>query len=137
AAALVGIFLVLLGGCGWVFSLYIDHSFDSHLGPIEQRLDSLSERLAKVEGRTQVAALVHSDLDRIAKLPPSEFAKTLPFVGKVLSTAKTGDVPIPQQTVSELKSKLVAADRSKPGFWHAAAAIIDYSAPAAQVPLPN
>jgi len=133
----VAIVLALLAGAGWVFSLYIDHSFASHLAPVEQRLDSLSERLAKVEGRTQVAALVHSDLDRIAKLPSSEFAKNLPFVGKVLSTAKSGDLPIPQQTVSDLKSKLVTADRSDPGFWYAAAAVIDYSAPVQAAPLPD
>jgi len=113
AAVAIAIFVILQ------WTAYVEFRTTTNLtfGNIEKRLAGIEGQLAKI--------VVTSH----ASLNPAQFVDTLPDLGPSLATLRQGNVSVPRDVVSAIRSQLIATIPNAPGFWPATAELVNYRSP--------
>src|ERR1039458_930089 len=87
----------------------------------KDKLDTISDRLDKIDGRLAKQAVVSQ-----SSLPLAEFKATLPDLSDALATVSQQKIAIPSNVVSDLRQKVATTDAQAPGYWPVAAELVSY-----------
>jgi hypothetical protein len=92
----------------------IETTQTSKLGGINQSIEQIRRDLSPLQINAQ------------ASLPPDSFQTELPKLKAALATAKTAQVPVSPNVLTEVQSKLLSTNRDNPYFWPTVSEFVSY-----------
>jgi hypothetical protein len=124
------------------FKYRVDARIDEKLKPVNTKVDDISEKLAKVESalqgiRSNLDLLLRKELKIAASLPQSQFNKNLDAVKTDLELAQKTSIILDRSVISELKTKIVLANKTEPNAWSVVLTLISYRSLTINNPAPS